>query len=350
MSPTKHSATKKSTKCAYTDSNNFKSIEADLKYNDCYKRATIIVERVVKLDTLEYTFIPEVFKERTWTKLLNPVGIVYSEIVNEFFSNASVEGDHIDCWVRHKEFVITKESIQEFLEVRPPSQPIIVQYEDRLDSIEEMVLTFGGTLKKTSMNTIPFNSKMRTLAYVMIHSMYPVTNLTKLSTPRTIFLYDLFTQKEIDICGHIFHLLKKSIEKQNSRAVMPFPSLIMGLIAKSRLKLPSGLTVVQRDYPIGAHTVTRSIAHIKGSKTGMHTIPRACVEEEGGDVEEEIDRFTFAPDTSAQPSSSAPTRELDRLDRLLARVDQLYTLLDSHVQHIADQFAYVQGQITALSS
>ncbi|XP_065624314.1 uncharacterized protein LOC112017806 isoform X2 [Quercus suber] len=322
MSPTKHSATKKSTKCAYTDSNNFKSIEADLKYNDCYKRATIIVERVVKLDTLEYTFIPEVFKERTWTKLLNPVGIVYSEIVNEFFSNASVEGDHIDCWVRHKEFVITKESIQEFLEVRPPSQPIIVQYEDRLDSIEEMVLTFGGTLKKTSMNTIPFNSKMRTLAYVMIHSMYPVTNLTKLSTPRTIFLYDLFTQKEIDICGHIFHLLKKSIEKQNSRAVMPFPSLIMGLIAKSRLKLPSGLTVVQRDYPIGAHTVTRSIAHIKGSKT----------------------------DTSAQPSSSAPTRELDRLDRLLARVDQLYTLLDSHVQHIADQFAYVQGQITALSS
>ena len=68
-----------------------------MKYNDCYKRATIIMERVVKLDTLEDTFIPEVFKERTWTKLLNPVGVVYLEIINEFFSNASVEGDHIDC-------------------------------------------------------------------------------------------------------------------------------------------------------------------------------------------------------------------------------------------------------------
>ena len=177
MSPTKHSATKKSSKCACTDSDNFKSVEADMAYNDCYKRATIIMERVVKLDTLEDTCIPAMFRERMWTKLLNLVGVVFS-IIKEFFSNASMEGDHIDCWVRHKEFMITRESIQEFWEIRPPSQPITVQYEDRLDSIEEMVLTLNGTLKKTSMNTIPFNPKMRTLAHVTIHNLYPVTNLT----------------------------------------------------------------------------------------------------------------------------------------------------------------------------
>ena len=107
-----------------------------------------------------------------------------------------------------------------------------------------MVQILGGTPKKSSMNTIPFSSEMRTLAYVMIHNLYPITNLTTLSAPRTIFLYDLFTHKEIDVCGHIFHLLKKSIEKQNSRTVMPFIALIMGLIAKEWLKLPSGLTVV----------------------------------------------------------------------------------------------------------
>ena len=165
MSPTKHLATKKSSKCACTDSDNFKSVEADMAYNDCYKRATIIMEMVVKLDTLEDTCILEVFKERTWIKLLNPSGVVYSEIIKEFFSNASVEGDHINCWVRHKEFVITRESIQEFLEVHPPSQPITVQYNDRLDSIEEMVTISVGTLKKSSMNTIPFSLEMRTLAY-----------------------------------------------------------------------------------------------------------------------------------------------------------------------------------------
>ena len=121
MSPTKHSATKKSSKCACTDSDNFKSVEADLAYNDCYKKATIIMERVMKLDTLKDTCILEMFKERTWTKLLNPSGVLYSEIIKDFFSNTSVDGDHINCWVRHKEFVITRESIQEFLEVRPSS-------------------------------------------------------------------------------------------------------------------------------------------------------------------------------------------------------------------------------------
>ena len=110
---------------------------------------------------------------------------------------------------------------------------------------------------------------MRTLAYVMIHDLYPVTKLTTLFTLRTIFLYDLFTHKEIDICGHIFHLLTKSITKRNSRIIMPFPTLIIGLIAKTKLKLPSGLIVQQREYPIGAHTMTRSTAHIKGSKTDV---------------------------------------------------------------------------------
>ena len=63
--------------------------------------------------------------------MLNPVGVVYLEIIREFFSNASVEGYNINCWVRHKEFVITRDNIQEFLEVRPPSHPIMVQYKDR---------------------------------------------------------------------------------------------------------------------------------------------------------------------------------------------------------------------------
>ena len=97
MAPTKHVATKKSSKRACTDFDNFRSAEADMKYNDCYKGATIIMERVVQLESLEGTFIPEVFKERTWTKLLNLVGVVYSEIIKEFFSNAVVDRDRIEC-------------------------------------------------------------------------------------------------------------------------------------------------------------------------------------------------------------------------------------------------------------
>ena len=159
-----------------------------MKYNDCYKRATIVMERVVQLEDLENTVIPDVFKERTWTKLLNPVGNVYSKIIREFFSNAEVEENKIVCWVRHKEFEITRDSIQDLLEIRPPSQPMSVQYDERLGSITEMISTLGGVPKKSSMDTLKFSPEMRTLSYVMIHNLYPVTNLTTLSAPRTKFL------------------------------------------------------------------------------------------------------------------------------------------------------------------
>ena len=103
MAPTKHAATKlatskkQSSKRAHTDSDNFRSTEAGLKYIDCYKDKTIIMERVVQLETLQETFISDVFKERTWTKLLNPSGTVYDEIIREFFSNATIEGNKINC-------------------------------------------------------------------------------------------------------------------------------------------------------------------------------------------------------------------------------------------------------------
>ena len=84
----------------------------------------------------------------------------------------------------------------------------------------------------------------------MIFNLYPVKNLTTLSAPRTIFLYDLFTHKEIDISGHIFHLFVKSINKQNSRLKLPFPSLVMSLILRARVKIPRGLQVMQREDPI----------------------------------------------------------------------------------------------------
>ena len=106
---------------------------------------------------------------------------MYVELIREFFANATVEGDHINGWVRQKEFIITRDSIQEFLVVRPPFQPISVHYDDRLDSLEPMAELLGGSLKKKLMNTIPFNAEMRTLAYVMIHNLYPVTNLTTFS-------------------------------------------------------------------------------------------------------------------------------------------------------------------------
>ena len=68
-----------------------------MTYIDHYKKAPLILERTVELKSLKGTFIPDVFKERTWTRLLNLMGNVYEEVIQEFYANAIVEGDRINC-------------------------------------------------------------------------------------------------------------------------------------------------------------------------------------------------------------------------------------------------------------
>ena len=111
MSPIKKKTTKKPSKRPRTSSDTFRNDDAYMAFNDYYKQAPIILERTVDLDSLKGTFIPDVFKERTWTKLLNSMGDVLEDIIQEFFANAIVEGDHINYWLKGREFSVTRESM-----------------------------------------------------------------------------------------------------------------------------------------------------------------------------------------------------------------------------------------------
>ena len=137
---------------------------------------------------------------------------------------------------------------------------------------------------------------MRALAYIMIFNLYSVKNLTTLSGPRTVFLHDLFTHKEINICGHIYHLFVKCIRKRKSRLTLPFLSLVMSLISRARVEIPSGLSIMQREEPISEQTIIRSKDHILEPSTGVSQIPRDEATKEGGNTNEEIDRFTSIPE------------------------------------------------------
>ena len=108
MSPIKKNTKKKSSKRPRTSSDSFCNDDANMTFLNHYKWALIVLERLVDLDSLKGTFILDVFKERTWTKLLNLMGDVFENIIRKFFANAIVEGDHINCWLRGKEFSITR--------------------------------------------------------------------------------------------------------------------------------------------------------------------------------------------------------------------------------------------------
>ena len=167
-----------------------------------------------------------------------------------------------------------------------------LQYDEWKEKLEPLMEVLGGQLKKKALHTIEFTTEMRALAYIMIFNLYPMKNLTTLSVPRTVFHYNLFTHKEIDICDHIYHLFIKSIKKRIARLTLPFPSLAMSLVLRARVKTPIGLPVMQREDPISEQTIIQSKAHIPGPSTSVSQIPRDEDAEEWGNTSEEIDGFT----------------------------------------------------------
>ena len=114
MSPHKKTIANKPHKRQRYKEDCFRDRDASEAFSEYYKDAVIIVEMEVDLRSLESTIIPEVFRDCTWAPLLIGSVDVHHILVRDFL-NAIVEGDHLNCWVRGKEFTISAMSIQNFL-------------------------------------------------------------------------------------------------------------------------------------------------------------------------------------------------------------------------------------------
>ena len=67
----------------------------------------------------------------------------------------------------------------------------------------------------------------------------------------------------------------------------------MSLISRVRVKIPSGLPVMQREEPISEYTIIWSKAHIPGLETGASQIPRDDAKEGGNTEERLIDSLPY---------------------------------------------------------
>ena len=89
---------------------------------------------------------------------------------------------------------------------------------------------------------------------------------------------------------------------------LPFLGLIMSILHREKVKIPSGLPLMKREDPISTLTVNRSKACLQGNEEEAKE--RAQGEDttyEGGDTDEEIDNFTLDPeDMEASPSQAQP--------------------------------------------
>ena len=80
-----------------------------------------------------------------------------------------------------------------------------------------------------------------------------------------------------------------------------------------------------------SHHSTKRLSHWCTHSDSKHNSHQRIQNRCASNTKEEIKRFTSTPESSAQPSSQAQAWGPDRLDRLIARVEQMYTMLDSHL-------------------
>ena len=207
----------KQTRYSTHDSNSerFRTPLDSQTYSSIFEKAPIVVERIVRFDTLGTTFIPRIFEEKDWADLFENFEDPIDELVKEFYSNARFTEVELKCWVQGKEFINTPNYIANVLRITRPANVDLTPYDDKLPQVQDILKILRPdheiSSKGTSIGTAKFAPKLKTLTLIMFFNLYPLSNIGFINLGRTQFLCDLITGVQIDISTHIFQLMGRIV-------------------------------------------------------------------------------------------------------------------------------------------
>ena len=131
--------------------------------------------------------------------------------------------------------------------------------EDLLHDALEDNLEFSPNGK--SINVSSLSIELRVLITIMFHNLYPLSSTGYMNLGRALFLYDMITDEEIDICAHIFHILRKTIERIALRNCIPFCCLISKILKLKGIHPSEDESPYPKPSPITIRTLNASINH-----------------------------------------------------------------------------------------
>ena len=111
-------------------------------------------------------------------------------LIREFYANAVLREDEINCWIRGHEFNIDLDDINEVLGFKELDHDF-THYKNRMLSIEIVQSHIGGVREGRCLNTTTFPVDMRCLTVIMMFNLYPVKKMTTINNVRAIFLIEL---------------------------------------------------------------------------------------------------------------------------------------------------------------
>ena len=202
------------------DPNKFRSYAAYQSHKNYFQNATPLLERTVDQSSLHDIDILKWFAHKDWNYLLSDLDDAYEDLVNEFYANAIVEEDELKCWVRKKSFSVSPAYLAEILHINRPMFRHSPVYDDLCPDEELLKESLGQDLefspngKSISVSSLP--PKLRVLTIVMFHNLYPLSSTGYMNLRRALFLHDLISDVDIDICAHIFHVLRKTVLRTDS--------------------------------------------------------------------------------------------------------------------------------------
>ena len=309
----------------------FRSYAAFQTYTNYFRDAPLLVKRAVDQPFLLDTNIPIWFAIKDWNFLLSNLKDANENLVKEFYANAIVEGEEIKCWVRGKRFSVTPVYLAEILQIKMPILPIPPVY-DELNPDEEILrevlganLEFSSNGKSISVASL--SPELRLLTMIMFSNLYPLSSTSYMNLGRALFLHDLITNMEIDVCSHISHTVAKMVDRIASRNCIPFCRLILRILKLKGVNPSKNEHPYPRPSPINIRTLHASMSHTKkNTKQESH---------------------------ATQGSSSSTSHVYDeQLDNIMATLQEITTKISElatimHSQHIRfdTKFTSLQSQL-----
>ena len=116
-----------------------------------------------------------------------------------------------------------------------------------------------------SLGVASLSHELRLLMTIMFSNLYPLSSTGYMNLGRALFLHDLITNEEIDVCSHIFHILAKTVEQIASRNCLPFCCLISKILKLKVVHPSEDEYPYSQPSPINIRTLYASISHTKKS-------------------------------------------------------------------------------------
>ena len=98
---------------------------------------------------------------------------------------------------------------------------------------------------------------------IICSNLYPLSSTDYMNLGRALFLRDLISNEEIDVCSYIFHILAKTVDRTASRNCIPFYHLSSRILKLKGVHPSEDERPYPRPSPINIRTLHASMSHTK---------------------------------------------------------------------------------------